>query len=76
MSTWCIVMDDPKKLGYNIDGYDLPELNIYQIIADGKDVITESLSLTERRMARRESLDARCKTAATLVNGSDERWLV
>lgn len=76
LSTWCVVMDDPKKLGYDIDGYDLPALNVHQIIADGDTVTNETLSLTERREARRESLESRCKAAAELVNNSSENWLV
>lgn len=76
LSTWCVVMDDPKKLGYDIDGYDLPALNVHQIIADGDTVTNEVLSLTERRQARRESLEARCRAAAELVNNSIESWLV
>ncbi len=76
LSTWCVVMDDPKKLGYDIDGYDLPKLNIHQIIADGNNVTTESLSLMERRKVRRESIEIRCQSAADLVNNSNEKWLV
>ncbi|MCX4357757.1 MAG: DEAD/DEAH box helicase [Oscillospiraceae bacterium] len=76
LSTWCVVMDDPKKLGYDIDGYDLPALNVHQIIADGDTVTNETLSLAERREARRESLESRCKAAAELVNSSSENWLV
>ena len=34
------------------------------------------MSLTERRDARKESLDMRCEKAAELVNNSDEQWLV
>lgn len=76
LSTWCMVMDDPKKLGYDIDGYDLPVLNVHQIIADGDTITNEVLSLTERRATRRESLESRCKAAAELVNGSGESWII
>lgn len=76
LSSWCVVMDDPKKLGYIIDGYDLPKLNIHEIIVDGDKTINETLSLTERRQARRDSLNERCKVAADLVNNSDDNWLV
>lgn len=76
LSTWCVVMDDPKKLGYEVEGYDLPALNVHQIIADGDTVTNEALSLMERRAARRESLEARCQAAADLVNNSIESWLV
>lgn len=76
LSSWCVVMDDPKKLGYEIDGYDLPKLNIHEIIVDGDEPINETLSLTERRQARRDSLSERCNVAAELVNNSNDTWLV
>lgn len=76
LSTWCVVMDDPKKLGYDIEGYDLPKLNIHQIIVDGDEPVRETLSLTERRDARRDSLTLRCEAAAELVNNSPDNWLV
>lgn len=76
MSSWCVVVDNPQKLGYNADGYVLPELNIKQIIVDGEEPVMDSLTLTERREARRESLSERCKTAADIVNNSAENWLV
>lgn len=75
LASWCVVVDDPKELGYNISGYDLPQLRIHQIVVDGDDIVTESLSLTERREARRESLEARCAAAAELVNSSSDSWL-
>lgn len=76
LSSWCVVMDDPKKLGYDIEGYDLPKLNIHEIIVDGDKAINETLSLTERRQARRDSLSERCNAAAELVNNSNDTWLV
>lgn len=76
LASWCVVLDDPKKLGYEIDGYDLPKLNIHEIVVDSSVSINETLSLTERRQARRDSLDLRCEKAAELVNNSDDNWLV
>ena len=76
MSSWCVVVDNPQKLGYNADGYVLPELNIKQIIVDGEEPVMDSLTLTERREARRESLSERCKAAADIINNSAEKWLV
>ena len=75
LASWCVVVDDPKELGYSIDGYELPTLNVQEIIVDGDEPITETLSLTERREARRDSLEVRCKAAADIVNASDECWL-
>ena len=76
MASWSVFIDNPKNLGYDTEGYDLPELHIHEIIVDGDEPITESLTLTERRQARKDTLDLRCQAAADLVNSSDEQWLV
>ncbi|SFE84573.1 helicase-related protein [Peptostreptococcus sp. D1] len=76
MSSWAVVLDNPRNLGYDIQGFDLPKLNIHQIIVDGDSVITEKQTLTQRRQARKDSLKLRCKAASELVNESDEQWLV
>ena len=47
-------------------GYDLPKLNTYEIIVDGDECINEKLTLTQRRNARRDSLEERCKAAAEI----------
>ncbi|MGN0610083.1 MAG: helicase-related protein [Oscillospiraceae bacterium] len=76
MSSWCVVVDNPHKLGYNAEGYVLPALNIKQIIVDGDAPVMDPLTLTERRDARRESLSERCRAAADIVNNSNDNWLV
>lgn len=76
MGSWAVVLDSPGTLGYSSEGYDLPELRVHEIIADGGEPASEALSLTERRRARKETLSLRCAAAANLVNGSTEQWLV
>lgn len=77
LGSWAVVMNNPEDLGYEINGYDLPPLNIHEIIVDGDEPVTEKMTLTDRRNARKETLDMRCKAAADLVNtDSDDRWLV
>lgn len=76
LASWCVVVDNPAKLGYTSVNYELPELKIHEIIVDGDEPVNEVLSLAERRNARRESLETRCKAAAELVNNSDGQWLV
>lgn len=76
MASWSVFIDNPRNLGYEISGYDLPKLNINEIVVDADVPYTESLTLTERRQARKDSLELRCKKAAELVNESDEQWLV
>ena len=76
LATFSVFIDNPKNIGYEIDGYDLPDLNITEIIVDGDEPVKESLTLSERRKARKDSLELRCKKAADLVNRSDEQWIV
>ncbi len=73
---WAVVLNNPRDLGYDADGYDLPSLHVNEIIVDGAEPITEPMTLTQRRQARRDSLPQRCQAAADLVNGSDDQWLV
>lgn len=76
LATFSVFVDNPNNIGYKVDGYNLPELSIKEIIVDGDKPIDESLTLTERRQARKDSLQMRCEKAAEYVNNSDEQWLV
>lgn len=75
LASFSVFVDNPKNIGYEVDGYDLPQLRIHEICVDGEPT-NETLSLLERRQARKDSLQARCEKAAELVNNSDEQWLV
>lgn len=76
MASWSVFIDNPINLGYRVQGYNLPKLNIHQIVVDAVEPIKESLTLTQRRNARKESLELRCQAAAELVNSNDEQWLI
>lgn len=76
MCTWAVYINNPKDLGYDIKGYDLPWLRIHEVIVDGDAAVAETMTLSQRRDARRETLEQRCTRAADLVNGSDDQWLV
>lgn len=76
LATFSVFVDNPNNIGYDIYGYNLPPLNIQEIIVDGDTPTTETLTLTERRQARKDSLQLRCEQAAELVNNSYEQWLV
>ena len=75
LASFSVFVDNPKNIGYKVSGYDLPQLRIHEICVDGEPT-NETLSLLERRQARKESLQTRCEKAAELVNNSDEQWLV
>ena len=76
LATFSVFIDNPANIGYEVSGYDLPRLNMEEIIVDGEEPTKEALTLTERRQARKDSLQLRCEAAADLVNSSDEQWLV
>lgn len=76
LATFSVFVDNPENIGYQVSGYNLPKLNVNEVIVDGDEPIKESLTLIERREARKESLEIRCKKVAELVNSSNEQWLV
>lgn len=83
---WACCMTTPADLGFDADGYDLPPLNIYEVTvesdnlidADGQMMLVPevSMSLNERRAARRNSLTDRVDAAAKIANATDGQWLV
>lgn len=76
LGSWAVVLNNPRDIGYEMTGYDLPALHVHEIIVDGDEPIMEPMTLTQRRQARKESLPIRCQAAADLVNQSDDQWLV
>lgn len=49
LATFSVFIDNPVNIGYKVAGYDLPQLNIQEIIVDGNEPIKETLTLTEKR---------------------------
>lgn len=80
-ATWAIYFNSPKDLGYEGEGYDLPELRIQKLLTesepeDGTLFVQLAETLEERRSARKESMEDRTDQAAALCNGTEESWLV
>lgn len=69
-------IDNPINLGYETADYDLPELDIKEIVVDADQPMQEVLTLTERRNARKESLIMRCREAADIIASTDEQFVV
>ena len=81
-STWAVMCRLPSDVGpFCDDGYSLPPMDItdhnvetsYQV--DGS-LFPEAATLQEHRSARRASIAERVQALATLVNDSDEPWVV
>jgi len=77
VSSWAVMLSMPSDLGYEDDGFILPPLNVEQIVVDKTGYrVKEAQTLTERRDARRNSLNARVTATSATVNESSEKWIV
>ena len=86
LATWAVVMTNPRDLGYDGSGFDLPEMQtIEHVVKADVNIIDDNFSLfadiaqtlNDRRGARRDSLERRCRVAADLIGQNpDEQWLV
>ena len=86
VANWACCMTSPADLGYDENGYNLPQLNIIEHIVKSDDLVDDegqmmlcaetSLSLLERRQARKSSLKKRVECAAEIANNIDSQVLV
>ena len=86
LATWAVVMTNPRDLGYDGTGFDLPEKRtIEHVVKYDTNIVDGNYSLfadvaqtlNDRRGARRDSLEDRCKIAAELIaEKPNEQWLV
>lgn len=85
MSSWAVTVENPNNLGYTDSDYNLPELNIHEVIVetteDYETLIPKlAITMNERREARKGSLKDRIDkiidlTLDSLLDGED-KWLV
>lgn len=82
VASWAVLFNRPSDMGYDDDGFVLPRLDYVEHLVDSPTVSDSlfpnhaSLSLMDRRGARRDSIEGRCEQAARLVNESTEPWVV
>lgn len=82
MGTWAVVLRNPSDIGFDGSRYILPmpeyQEHIISVETEHMDLFAKpAMTLTERRRAQRESLEARCKALAEVVNqDADEPWLI
>jgi len=82
MASWAIVMTKPSDLGYDDDGFILPELRQHSYFVkadycpDDQLFFTHSKGIREQSKIRRQTLPARLKKLTTLVNGNADQWIV
>lgn len=81
--SWAVMIKQPSDLGYDDGKFILPSLNIVekkvdndQKPMDGFLFAFEAQTLSERRQARKSSVDEKISVISEIVNNSDEQWLV
>lgn len=84
VSTWGAMVRKPSDLGHDDSAYALPPLTVTDHISradgyaaeEGMLFALEASSLSERRAARKASLDGRAKACAEMVNASSDYWMI
>lgn len=81
---WAIIAGSPKDLGYDAEGFDLPEISTKQILVRSSNYSDQltlfpllASTLTERRRARKSSIEDRISAVESLVSAESPRpWLI
>lgn len=82
MGTWAVVLRNPADIGFDGSRYELPPLEYFEHVVsageqEGELFARPAMGLAERRKAQRESVEARCKALADVVNAEpDEDWVI
>ena len=78
---WSISVDNPKTLGFNSDGYDLPTIEYIEHIIPVENIGTSlfndaNVSATDLNKDLKRSLNKRIDKVKELVNSSDDQWII
>jgi hypothetical protein len=86
LCSWAVTIRMPSDLGYDDEGFRLPELRMHDHVVSagakyaqelGLLFVDQAAGLNAQRAARRASMDARVQKAASIVTAEpDESWLV
>lgn len=82
MSTWAVSIKSPEDLGFDGSEYKLPPLKIHEHVVSSREIMEGQLfpcvaqTLSERRQAKRGSLNERVELAASIANGTDKPVIV
>ena len=81
VSGWSMAIDNPNSLGFDGEGYNLPEIEYIEHIIEVEN-LSENLfgdvavSATELHKDLNRSFDARIEKTIELVNSNDNQWIV
>lgn len=81
ISSWSMAIDNPSSLGFDSEGYNLPEIEYIEHVIK-VDNLSDNLfgdvaiSATDLHKDLNRSWDYRLKKAIELVNSNDDQWIV
>ena len=78
---WAVCVRNPSDLGYANDDFELPALNLIEHIVEsppteGYLVPMRAETLSERRNARKQSMNERVKESERLTLENDDQWII
>jgi DNA modification methylase len=82
MGSWAVVLRNPSDIGFDGSKYILPAPVYYEHVVETDQLGDElfarpAQTMLERRKAQRDSIEARCRALADVVNAdSQEPWLI
>ena len=81
VASWGALVRSPADLGHDASAYNLPPLEVFEhqvdsVVTLGNLFAVEAQTLSERRMARKESIGDRVMACAEIVNGDRQPWIV
>lgn len=85
MASWSICITHPRDIGFDQEGYDLPELKMHEVIVDinakpldGELFAMPARTMMERKGARRISTSERVEKCKEIIesNGDGTPWLI
>jgi DNA modification methylase len=82
LASWAITMTKPSDLGYDDDGFNLPELNINPVFvnSDYKPIdqlfFTELHGISDRVKVRQSTIELKLSKLADIIATSDKQWII
>lgn len=82
VSTWAVMLNRPSDIGYDDKGFDLPPLNVRQVVVEtpkrdnGLLFNDTAVNATDFHKELRATYDIRLNKVAELVNNSDESFII
>lgn len=80
--SWAVMLSKPSDLGFEDNGFILPELKIHSHIVEhgeplpGRLFVEKVETLSDRRKARKETVDKRIQKAVEIIGDSTDQWLI